>query len=36
MIATSSTNTIAVVQLTTRRTRGQSESHWKIHASVRL
>jgi hypothetical protein len=36
MIATSSTNTIAVVQPTMRRTRGQSESHLKIHASVRI
>ena len=36
MIATSSTNTIAVVQPTTRRMRGQSKRNVKIHASVRL
>jgi hypothetical protein len=36
MTATSNTNTIAVVQPTIRRTRGKSESHPNIHASVRL
>jgi hypothetical protein len=36
MIATSNTKTIAVVQPTKRRTRGQSGSQQKVYASVRL
>src|SRR6185503_15824901 len=36
MIATSTTNTIAVVQPTARRTRGRSGRYVKIHARVRL